>query len=166
MCVIRDDGFDLVAGPRRHDLNPADRSPFPQPKHVVRAKVRIPVKPATRSDSNPPPVPVQTSHLFWSNPGHRLRRRFKAGARQLLAQKRKSAKDHFLKVCRGEQWRLHYNQVRPHSVLGYLTPSTFKPSQATRKRPFFSRKPWPEESGQVNHVCQAQAQNGPGDQTD
>ena len=25
-----------------------------------------------------------------------------------------------------EQWRRHYNDVRPHSSLGYLTPSEFK----------------------------------------
>ena len=25
-----------------------------------------------------------------------------------------------------EQWRLHYNEVRPHSSLGYLTPAAFK----------------------------------------
>ena len=25
-----------------------------------------------------------------------------------------------------EQWRQHYNQVRPHSSLGYLTPAAFK----------------------------------------
>ena len=32
-----------------------------------------------------------------------------------------------------EQWRRHYNDVRPHSSLGYLTPSEFKATQiATR----------------------------------
>lgn len=25
-----------------------------------------------------------------------------------------------------EQWRQHYNEVRPHSSLGYLTPAAFK----------------------------------------
>jgi putative transposase len=25
-----------------------------------------------------------------------------------------------------EQWRRHYNEVRPHSSLGYLTPQEFK----------------------------------------
>ena len=25
-----------------------------------------------------------------------------------------------------EQWRQHYNEVRPHSSLGYLTPAEFK----------------------------------------
>ena len=25
-----------------------------------------------------------------------------------------------------EQWRRHYNEVRPHSSLGYLTPAEFK----------------------------------------
>jgi hypothetical protein len=25
-----------------------------------------------------------------------------------------------------EQWRRHYNEVRPHSSLGYLTPAVFK----------------------------------------
>src|SRR5258706_15356374 len=25
-----------------------------------------------------------------------------------------------------EQWRRHYNEVRPHSSLGYLTPAAFK----------------------------------------
>jgi transposase InsO family protein len=24
-----------------------------------------------------------------------------------------------------EQWRIHYNEVRPHSTLGYLTPMQF-----------------------------------------
>jgi putative transposase len=27
-----------------------------------------------------------------------------------------------------ETWRRHYNKVRPHSSLGYLTPSEFKKS--------------------------------------
>jgi len=31
-----------------------------------------------------------------------------------------------------EQWRRHYNEVRPHSSLGYLTPREFKASGATR----------------------------------
>jgi putative transposase len=25
-----------------------------------------------------------------------------------------------------EQWRIHYNEDRPHSTLGYLTPMQFK----------------------------------------
>ncbi len=29
-----------------------------------------------------------------------------------------------------EQWRRHYNEVRPHSSLGYLTPAEFKASGA------------------------------------
>jgi putative transposase len=29
-----------------------------------------------------------------------------------------------------EQWRRHYNEVRPHSSLGYLTPAEFKASVA------------------------------------
>jgi putative transposase len=37
-----------------------------------------------------------------------------------------------------ESWRLHYNDVRPHSSLGYLTPNQFKqkqsPEQATCER--------------------------------
>ena len=28
-----------------------------------------------------------------------------------------------------EQWRRHYNEVRPHSSLGYLTPAEFKATQ-------------------------------------
>ena len=28
-----------------------------------------------------------------------------------------------------EQWRRHYNEIRPHSSLGYLTPSEFKATQ-------------------------------------
>ena len=28
-----------------------------------------------------------------------------------------------------EQWRRHYNEVRPHSSLGYLTPAEFKAQQ-------------------------------------
>jgi len=31
-----------------------------------------------------------------------------------------------------ETWRKHYNQVRPHSSLGYLTPHEFKTNTATK----------------------------------
>ena len=31
-----------------------------------------------------------------------------------------------------EQWRRHYNEVRPHSSLGYLTPAEFKATAACR----------------------------------
>lgn len=31
-----------------------------------------------------------------------------------------------------EQWRRHYNEVRPHSSLGYLTPMEFKAADAAR----------------------------------
>ena len=31
-----------------------------------------------------------------------------------------------------EQWRQHYNEVRPHSSLGYLTPAEFKAQLRTR----------------------------------
>ena len=31
-----------------------------------------------------------------------------------------------------EQWRQHYNEVRPHSSLGYLTPAEFKAQLGTR----------------------------------
>jgi transposase InsO family protein len=30
-----------------------------------------------------------------------------------------------------EIWRKHYNEVRPHSSLGYLTPNEFKAGQST-----------------------------------
>jgi hypothetical protein len=62
-----------------------------------------------------------------------------------------------------EQWRRHYNQVRPHSSLGYLTPVEFKATQTAdrvnggprtntkdlhRAAPFSSNQ-WSEESRQV-----------------
>jgi len=34
-----------------------------------------------------------------------------------------------------EQWRRHYNQVRPHSSLGYLTPSEFKSTKQSTSTP-------------------------------
>ena len=34
-----------------------------------------------------------------------------------------------------EQWRRHYNQVRPHSSLGYLTPSEFKITKQSTSTP-------------------------------
>ena len=30
-----------------------------------------------------------------------------------------------------EEWRRHYNEVRPHSSLGYLTPAEFKAKETT-----------------------------------
>ena len=32
-----------------------------------------------------------------------------------------------------EQWRRHYNEVRPHSSLGYLTPPEFKATMCSRR---------------------------------
>lgn len=32
-----------------------------------------------------------------------------------------------------EQWRRHYNEVRPHSSLGYLTPAAFKAKTSCRR---------------------------------
>lgn len=55
-----------------------------------------------------------------------------------------------------EQWRRHYNQVRPYSSLGYLSPSEFK---ITKHRPHpqperqFSRNSWSSECQQV--ICTA-----------
>jgi len=34
-----------------------------------------------------------------------------------------------------EIWRKHYNEVRPHSSLGYLTPNEFKAGQSTTTPP-------------------------------
>jgi putative transposase len=34
-----------------------------------------------------------------------------------------------------ETWRVHYNHVRPHSSLGYLTPSEFKSKMIETQTP-------------------------------
>jgi hypothetical protein len=49
-----------------------------------------------------------------------------------------------------EAWRQHYNEVRPHSSLGQLTPLEFK-QQLSQQSPnqLFSRIRWSEESRQV-----------------
>ena len=34
-----------------------------------------------------------------------------------------------------EEWRKHYNDVRPHSSLGYLTPREFSKKQESKPNP-------------------------------
>jgi putative transposase len=34
-----------------------------------------------------------------------------------------------------EQWRLHYNEIRPHSSLGNQTPAAFSQSISSTKKP-------------------------------
>ena len=49
-----------------------------------------------------------------------------------------------------ETWRRRYNEVRPHSSLGYLTPVEFKQSlSTTNPEEPSSREQWSEESRQV-----------------
>jgi len=50
-----------------------------------------------------------------------------------------------------EQWRLHYNEVRPHSSLGYLTPTEFV---ATLKEQGARSK---QATGRTAAVCGASA---------
>jgi putative transposase len=36
----------------------------------------------------------------------------------------------FMSLCKIEAWRIHYNQRRPHSALGWMTPSEFAEKSA------------------------------------
>jgi putative transposase len=49
-----------------------------------------------------------------------------------------------------EQWRQHYNDVRPHSSLGYLTPTEFKATQLTTDDGGRSLA-WPARADQEEH---------------
>jgi transposase InsO family protein len=46
-----------------------------------------------------------------------------------------------------EQWRRHYNEVRPHSSLGYLTPLQFKTRHGADALPTFTQHPTMRGSG-------------------
>ena len=69
---------------------------------------------------------------------------------------------HFVNVARArieiELWRVDYNEVRPHSALGYETPAAFGAAARTPRAPLAGscRGPWEGAACRAEHALDGQ----------